>query len=471
MDRNEIPYLTASALSRLIRDREVSPVEAAEAYFDRIGQADGKLNSYITVTRDEALTAAHQAESEIASGSYRGALHGVPVAVKDQFNTAGIRTTGGSSILSENVPGEDATVIAKLRDAGAVLLGKLNMSEFAMADIYQHPYGTPRNPWDLTRNPGTSSSGSGAATAAFLCATSLGEDTGGSIRGPANFSGLVGLRPTFGRVSRYGVMGGSWSMDTVGPISRSVEDCAITFQAIAGHDPKDPYTWDVPVPDYRAALDGDIRGLRVGVITEPIDAPNLAPEMRAAVTTAVGVLGELGASTNEVSIPLIPAAGALTMAIIGVEWSHLHRRTFEPNLSELDHNNKIRFLTGSSIPAQAYYKAQKVRTLLRRQILGALEEFDVLVLPSGVGAAPPVESVPGIQSKEHAASALTGRISFTGPFNLAGVPALSVPCGFSGEGLPMGLQIVGRPFAEDTVMKVAHAYEQNTEWHDRRPDI
>ena len=471
MDKNDIPFLTASALSRLIRDGEVSPVEAAEAYFDRIGQVDGKLNSYITVTRDEALAAARQAEGEIAAGNHRGALHGVPVAVKDQFNTAGIRTTGGSSILAENVPAEDATVIAKLKDAGAVLLGKLNMSEFAMADIYHHPYGTPRNPWDLTRNPGTSSSGSGAATAAFLCATSLGEDTGGSIRGPANFSGLVGLRPTYGRVSRYGVLGGSWSMDTVGPISRSVEDAAITFQAIAGHDPKDPYTWNAPVPDYRAALDGDISGLRVGVITEAMDAPNLAPEFRAAVIAAAGVLGELGAATGEVSIPLIPAAGALSMAIIGVEWANLHRRTFQSNLSEMDHNNKIRFLTGSSIPAQAYYKAQKVRAMLRGQILSALEEFDVLVLPTGVGAAPPVESVPGIQSKEHAASALTGRISFTGPFNLAGVPAISVPCGFTAENLPLGLQIVGRPFAEDIVMKVAHAYEQNTEWHGRRPAI
>ncbi len=471
MDKQEIPFLTASALSRLIRDGEVSPVEAAEAFFDRIGQVDGNLNSYITVTREHALEAARQAQGEISAGNYRGPLHGVPVAVKDQFNTAGIRTTGGSGILRENVPTEDATVIAKLKEAGAVLLGKLNMSEFAMADIYHHSYGTPRNPWDLTRNPGTSSSGSGAATRAFLCATSLGEDTGGSIRGPANFSGLVGLRPTFGRVSRYGVMGGSWSMDTVGPISRSVEDCAITFQTIAGYDPKDPYTWDVPVPDYRAALDGDIGGLRVGVITENLNAPQLNPEFRAAVTTAVGVLGELGATTSDVSIPLIPAAGAVTMAIIGVEWTHLHRQTFEPNIDELDHNNKVRFLTGSSIPAQAYYKAQKVRTLLRNQILGALEEYDVLVLPSGVGPAPPVESVPGIQSKEHAASALTGRISFTGPFNLAGVPAISVPCGFTTEGLPLGLQIVGRPFAEDTVMRVAHAYEQNTDWHNRHPDI
>ena len=216
MEKKDIPFLTATELSGLIQSGRVSPVEAAEAYFDRIAEVDGKLNSYITVTRDHALEQAREAETEIARGGHRGPLHGVPVAVKDQFNTAGILTTGGSSVLSNFVPDEDATVIANLKQAGAVLLGKLNMSEFAMAEIYHHPYGTPRNPWDLERNPGTSSSGSGAATAAFLCATSLGEDTGGSIRGPANFSGLVGLRPSFGRVSRYGVMGGSWSMDTVG---------------------------------------------------------------------------------------------------------------------------------------------------------------------------------------------------------------------------------------------------------------
>ena len=471
MNQSEIPFLSASQLAGLIESRQVSPVEAAEAYFERISQVDSKLNSYITVARSEALEAARRAEAEIATGSYRGPLHGLPVAVKDQFNTAGMRTTGGSAILRDFVPDEDATVIAKLKEAGAVLLGKLNMSEFAMADIYNHPYGTPRNPWDLTRNPGTSSSGSGAATAAFLCATSLGEDTGGSIRGPANFSGLVGLRPTYGRVSRYGVMGGSWSMDTVGPISRTVEDAAITFQAIAGHDPKDPYTWDAPVPDYRAALSGDIGGLRVGVISERMDAPNLDPEMRDAVRAAVGALGELGADAREVPIPLIPTAGALSMTIIGVEWASLHRPTFEPNLAEMDHNNQIRFLTGCVIPAQAYNKAQKLRTLLRQQVLAALEEVDVLALPSGIGPAPPVESVPGIQSQEHALAGLNARISFTGPFNLAGVPAISVPCGFTAAGLPLGLQIVGKPFAEETLFRVAHAYEQATDWHTRRPPV
>ena len=471
MERSEIPFLSASDLSRLIESRQVSPVEATEAYLQRIDEVDGKLNSYITVLREQALESARQAEEEIASGTYRGPLHGLPMAVKDQFYTAGIRTTGGSAVLRDFVPDEDSTVMAKLKVAGAVLLGKLNMSEFAMADIYNHPYGTPRNPWDTTRNPGTSSSGSGAATAAFLCATSLGEDTGGSVRSPANFSGLVGLRPTYGMVSRHGVMGGSWSMDIVGPISRTVEDAAITFQAIAGHDPKDPYSRDVPVPDYRAALTGDISGLRVGVIADRMDAPNLDPEMRDAVTAAVATLGELGADSRDVSIPLAPHAGALSMTIIGVEWSNLHRQTFESNFELLDRNNQIRFLTGSIIPAQAYNKAQKLRTLIREQILSALADVDVLVLPSGVGPAPPVESIPGVPSREFAVAGLNARISFTGPFNLAGVPAISVPCGFTESGLPLGVQIVGRPLAEETLFRVAHAYEQATDWHTRRPPI
>ena len=471
MDKKELPFLTASQLSNLIETKEVSPVEATEAYLDRIEEVDPKLNSYITITGEQAVESARQAEQEIAAGKHRGPLHGVPMAVKDQFNTAGVLTTGGSSILKNNVPSEDATVIAKLKEAGAVMLGKLNMSEFAMAEIYNHPYGTPRNPWDLERNPGTSSSGSGAATAAFLCSTSLGEDTGGSIRGPANFSGLVGLRPTHGRVSRYGVLGGSWSMDTVGPISRSVEDAAITIQAIAGYDAKDTYSWDVPVPDYRSALTGDIQGIKMGVIQERMDSPNLDPEFRETVAKAISVLGKLGASSEDVSIPLAPNAGALTMSILSVEWANLHRPLFEPNFDELDHNNKIRFLTGSIIPAQAYYKAQKIRAVLRQQILDALEKVDVLVLPTGPVTAPPVESVPGIESKEHSLTGLAGRISFTGPFNLAGTPAISVPCGFSATGMPMGLQIVGKPFDEETVLRVAHAYEQNTDWHNCRAPL
>ena len=250
MNSNELPFLSATELAELIRTRGVSPVEATEAYLSRIEQVDPSLNAYITVTADRARAEARQAEAEIATGHYRGPLHGVPVAVKDQFCTEGVLTTGGSSILGEYVPDYDATVMARLKEAGAVLLGKLNMSEFAMGDAFHHPYGRPRNPWDLSRNPGTSSSGSGAATAAFLCATSLGEDTAGSIRGPAAFCGLVGIRPTWGLVSRYGMLASTWSMDAAGPISRTVRDCAISLQAIAGYDPNDSYTRDAPVPNF-----------------------------------------------------------------------------------------------------------------------------------------------------------------------------------------------------------------------------
>ena len=249
MEKQDIPFLSATELSGLIHSKEVSPVEATEAYLDRIEQVDGKLNSYITVCRDEALKSAREAEQAIATGEYLGPLHGVPVAVKDQFYTKGIRTTAGSTIMWDFVPDYDATVVSGLKNAGAILLGKLNLSEFALGESFHHPGGTPKNPWDLTRNPGISSSGSAAATSAFLCAASLGEDTGGSIRIPAAWSGLVGLRPTWGLVSRYGVLPASWSMDTVGPITRAVEDCAITLQAIAGYDPNDKYTRNQPVPD------------------------------------------------------------------------------------------------------------------------------------------------------------------------------------------------------------------------------
>ena len=231
-------------------------------------------------------------------------MHGIPTAIKDQIYTKGILTTGGSTILRDFVPDEDATVMTKLNASGAVLLGKLNMSEFAMGDAFEHPYGRPHNPWDLSRNPGTSSSGSGAATAAFLCATSLGEDTGGSIRGPASFCGLVGIRPSWGRVSRYGVIGASWSMDQVGPISRTVSDCAITLAAIAGHDPKDGHTWDVPVPDYLDALPAGINGLKVGVITERVEGSSVDAEVSDLVIKAIAQLGELGASIQGIQIPV-----------------------------------------------------------------------------------------------------------------------------------------------------------------------
>ena len=471
MDRQDIPFLSVAELSRLIETREVSPVEATRAYLERIDQVDGKLNSYITVCRIEALQAAREAESAIAGGHYLGPLHGIPLAVKDQFYTKGIRTTAGSKILWDFVPQEDATVVAKLNNAGAVLLGKLNLSEFALGDSFHHPGGTPRNPWDLERNPGISSSGSAAATAAFMCATSLGEDTGGSTRIPAAWSGVVGLRPTWGLVSRYGVLSVCWSMDIVGPITRTVEDCAITLQAIAGYDPKDPYTRNQPVPDYRQALEEDLSGLRVGVIQEKMDGDDLDPQVRAAVAVAAGVLGEVGATVRQVSIPLIQDAGTVSKCLTDVEGAAVHYEGLKTRAGDYDHNSRVRLLTAILTPAQVYYKAQKLRALLRQQILEMLETVDVLVLPSSPTPAPRIPDGPGIKSQADAHSRMSGIRSFTGPFNLAGTPAISIPCGFTQENLPISLQIVGRPFEDATVMKVAHAYERNTPWHTRRPPI
>src|SRR6266581_1851939 len=461
MNKADIPFLSAAALGELIRQRDISPVEATEAYLERIDAIDGTLHSYITVCRQEALQAARAAEQELARGEYRGPLHGVPYAVKDQFWTKGLLTTGGSTILGDFVPNEDATVVARLRAAGAVLLGKLNMSEFATGNSVHHPYGTPHNPWALTRNPGTSSSGSGAATAAFLCATSLGEDTGGSIRNPANNCGLVGIRPTWGLVSRYGMLGACWSMDIGGPISRTVEDCALTLQAIAGHDPRDPYTAQRAVLDYRAGLTGDIKGLRIGVV-------------KAAVMQAIADLGALGATIVEVSIPILPSAAAVTRAILAVESATLHHDWIRTRLRDYDHNVQIDFLTGAILPAQLYYKAQQLRELTRHQVFAALQQADVLALPSSSEPAPLLPTGPGIQSKEEARQRMAGRRSFTGVFNLANVPALCVPCGFAavdGKDLPIGLQLAGKPFDDGLLLKVAHAYEQSTAWHTQRPPI
>ena len=465
MNTSELPFLSAGDLSRLIQSKEVSPVEATEAYLDRIGSLDHRFNSYLTVMREQALADAQQAEEDIASGQHKGPMHGVPVAVKDQFWSKGVRSTGGSRILADFVPDEDATVIANLRKAGAVVLGKTNMTEFAITG-FSHRYATPRNPWNTDSYTGGSSSGSGAATAAYLCATSLGEDTGGSIRFPATWCGLVGLRPSWGLVSRYGVMRGVWSMDTVGPISRTVEDAAITLGAIAGHDPKDRYSSTAPVPDYRQALGGDLNGLKIGVITEFMESDLVEPKVRQTVSESFATLGELGATVEEVSVPLSMDAGVASAVLLAVEPALAQQDWIKDQLQDYGHDVRILLLTGSLLPAQAYYKAQKLRTMLRQQVLDFLEKYDVLVLPTSGKSAQPLEQDPPITSKE-TASRLA--FLFTRIFNLASCPAMSVPCGFDDRGMPVGLQIGARPGAEGTIFKVAHAYEQATAWHTMRP--
>ena len=466
MDKADIPFLPASQLSRLIDDRAVSPVDAVEAYLDRIDALNPRLHAYLTVCRDEAMAAARDAERALASGDSRGPLHGIPFAVKDQLNTAGIRTTSGTPIFNDFVPDEDASVVAGLKSAGGILLGKLNLTEFGTTSL-SHAFETARNPWDQEKYTGGSSSGSGSATAAFLCATSLGEDTGGSVRAPAAWCGLVGLRPTWGRVSRHGLRPGMWSMDTIGPITRTVEDCAMTLQAIAGRDAKGPYSWDVPVPDYRQGLDGSLKNTRVGVVKEMLYSDLVDQDIRDAVSKAAGLLADLGAQVDETSIPLTAHSNVIS-TVLRVEAPTNYRDLIRARAQEIEHDNRIAYQTWSLIPALAYYKGLKLRALLRQQVLEALTQFDVLLSPT-MGTSPPdITPDPAITSK---ANTQRNRAGLTATFSLASAPAVSICCGFTAGNLPIGLQLGGKPFDEQTILNTAYAYEQNTDWHTRRPPI
>ncbi len=474
MTSTEIPFLSASELASAIRAGEVSPVDAVDAYLDRIDAVGDKLNAYITVCADEARADAKILADEAVAGQFRGPLHGVPVGIKDQIHTEGIRTTDASKIRADVVSDEDATVVARLKKAGAIIIGKTNMSEFAMGDPISSWFGPARNPWDTERNPGTSSTGSGSATAGFLCATSLGEDTGGSIRGPAANSGLVGIRPTWGRVSRAGVDGASWSVDTIGPISRTVTDCAMTLQAIAGHDPRDRYSRTEPVPDYLANLDGGVSGMRIGVVQELMGGHGLSlnEQSRDAVAAAAEVFVELGAEVVPVSMPMAPFTGSIVRTITSTERVSLNPEWLRERFEDYHPNTRVGFAVGNLIPAQVYYKALKLRALVRRQVIEAFRGVDLLIQPTSSGPAGLLADEPvAVASKAMAVSALRDG-SFRGLYSLSGCPALSIPCGFTSDGeggLPLALQIGGPHLGEAQVLRAAYAYEQATEWSNRRP--
>src|SRR5262245_16894240 len=405
-------------------------------------------------------------------GAQLGPLHGVTFAVKDQFDTRGIRTTAGSRILADNVPEEDATVIARLTAAGGILLGKLNLTEFALGGTIDLPFGQPRNPWNTEHDTGGSSAGSGAAVAAALCAVSLGEDTGGSVRSPASWCGVAGHRPTWGLVSRHGCVPLAWSLDAPGPLGRTVEDCALVLGVIAGHDPNDPLTTRRTIPDYRAALTGDLHGLRAGVIRELTLGHETDAEMRDGVLAAAKVLTALGATVDEVSLPLLPRAGAAFMALCDSEGAARHLTTLRSRHSDYDEGTRRRLLTAALLPAGLVHKAQQARAKIRAQMLHALTAHDVLVAPTSPRPAPTIANYTApITSKAQAITHFFTRRSFPTPASLAGTPALAVPCGVSKAGLPLSLQILGRRFEAATVLRAGHAYEQATDWHRRRPSI
>ena len=464
-EQRKLYHLSIHEAGRLIASRQLSPVELTRAFLDRIETVDTALKSYVTVLPDAALEQARVAEAEVMRGRYRGRLHGIPVAFKDLFDTKGVRTTAQSRVMEHRVPETDATAVLRLREAGTVLLGKLAMGEFALGGMKNGLFGEARNPWNVDYATGGSSSGSGAAVAAGLCMGSLGSDSGGSIRGPASLCGIVGLKPTYGRVSRYGVIPLSWSLDHCGPMTWTVEDAAIMLQAIAGHDPKDPASSEEPVPDYPDLLEEDVRGLTIGVPRHYFfdSSAGVEPETREAVNTALTQLEGLGARLEEVHIPTLEHAVTANTIMMLSEGFAYHRANLIAQPEAFGDTVRNRLYLGSLFSASDYLQAQRVRSKLRREFASTFRQVDVIAGPTkGKPAAP--------SSGEGADSiGVMGRPSFTSPFDQTGLPAISVPCGFNQAGLPIGLQIAGKPFDEVTVLRVAYTYQQHARWSERRP--
>ena len=471
MSNAELHYKPIIEQAAMLRAGELSPVELTSVYLRRIEALNGELGAYITVMSEQAMAQARQAESELRAGERKGALHGIPVAIKDIIYTKGVLTSGGSKVLADFVPDEDSTIVRRLDAAGAVLLGKLNLSEFAVGGTIDHPFGTPRNPWNTDHTAGGSSSGSGIAAAGGLCAGALGSDTGGSVRGPASFCGIVGLRPTYGRVTRHGVLPMCWSMDTVGPMTRAVADCALMLNAIAGRDALDPTSSDAPIPDYTANLDDGARGMRIGLPTEMFDYEGLDADVRESVLCAVSVLEEQGASAEELSLPMCANSGAVFIGTADVDCAAYHADWLRERPDDYDWSTRTRLEAASLAPAWAYLRAQRARELIRRELHAALEKYDVIILPTGPVAAPTIDASTGKPGGYYQGKLDLGRRRYTSPAALAGLPALSIPSGFSDAGLPIGMQLIGRAFAEQTLFRAGRAYESATEWHTRHPNL
>ena len=478
---------TIHELSAAFTTGAASPLAVTEAYLARIGALDAKVGAYLTVMRDEAVAAAKASEARYRAGTPLSPLDGAPIALKDVFCTRGVRTTCGSKILERFVPPYDATMVERLRAAGAVILGKTNMDEFAMGSSTEHSaFQVTRNPWDLARVPGGSSGGSAAAVAGGLAAGAFGTDTGGSVRQPAAFCGVVGLKPTYGRVSRYGLIAFASSLDHVAPFALDIVDAALLLGAVAGHDPLDATSVEVPVPDYAAALAGGVKGLKVGVPDEYFGA-GLDPEIEGAVRAAIDVLRDLGATIERVSLPtteygvatyyiVAPAEASSNLArydgvkyglrVPGKDLIDMVSRTRAAGFGA---EVKRRIMLGTYALSTGYYdayygQAQKVRTLVRREFEAAFARVDLLAAPT----------TPGVAFKHGEKAdplAMYMNDVYTIPASMTGLPAVSLPCGFNTSGLPIGLQLIGRALDEVTLLRAAHTYEQATPWRQRRPEL
>jgi aspartyl-tRNA(Asn)/glutamyl-tRNA(Gln) amidotransferase subunit A len=484
----DLHALTIHELCALLDKREVSAREVTEAFYGRIDAVDDRVRAYLTLTRDLAFEQADRADRRRQAGE-RGPLLGVPLAIKDVICTKGVRTTCGSKILQNFVPPYDATVMERLNAAGAILLGKANMDEFAMGSSTEHSaYGITRNPWDLHTIPGGSSGGSAAAVAADECAAALGTDTGGSIRQPAACCGIVGLKPTYGRVSRYGLVAFASSLDQIGPMTKDVRDAALLLHVIAGNDVRDSTSADLALPDFTRALNEPAKGLRIGIPREYFVEGSDA-EVERAVREAIKVLEGLGAVTADISLPHTEYGVAVYYILASSEassnlarydgikygyrvpeWSNLRDMYMRTRDEGFGAEVKRRIMLGTYALSAGYYdayykKSQQVRTLLLQDFEAAFRQVDVVIAPTA--------PTPAFKIGEKTDDPLQMYLSdiFTVPVNLAGIPGISLPCGFSSAGLPIGLQIIGKPFDEETILRVAYAFEQQTDYHRRKPPL
>ncbi len=454
-------WLSLTEASRLVKDKKISPVDLTQGCLKRIERLNPSLNAFITVTAESALAQARQAETEIQGGHWRGPLHGVPIALKDLFDTAGVRTTAASELFKDRVPTQDSEIVRRLKDAGAVLLGKLNMHEFAYggSSVISY-YGPVHNPWSVGHEAGGSSSGSAVALAAGLCYGSVGSDTGGSIRQPSAYCGTVGLKPTYGRVSTRGVIPLSWLYDHVGPMTRTVADAAAMLQVLAGYDPDDANSADQPVPDYSAALSR--KGpLRVG-IPRAYFYEGLHPEIESAMNAALKVMGKLAASVRDIEMP---ASNDTTILRAEAYAYHAEYVKKNPELYQPETLKRIR--AGEDVTTATYIQARRQVDQYRHNILKIFKSVDLLVTPTT--PVPPFTISELLADMDNLRTKEILTLRNTRPFNILGLPSISVPCGFTKSGLPIGLQISGAPWAEVNVLTLAHAYQQQTDWHMKRP--
>jgi len=466
----ELRSLSVSDLAPLIQARKLSPVELVQACLRQIDALDPRVQAFLTITPERALAQARAAESEIAAGRYRGPLHGIPYAPKDLLATQGVRTTNGSRVTAAAIPNQESTVTARLNRAGAIMLGKLNLLEFAMGSGQVGLVAPARNPWDLAYSPSGSSSGSGAALAARMVPLTLGTDTGGSIRGPAKSCGVVGLKPTYGRVSRFGVTTLSWTLDHVGPMARTVADVARMLQVIAGHDPLDATSATAPPPSYAQALAGGVKGLRIGVPTEHF-FQHVHPETEAALRAALGLLRAKGAQLIDVKVQQATLCSAASSVILGSESAAYHEKRLQDHPDLLDPLVRERLEAGAFHSALDYLKALRLRTLLIAEMRRVFAQCDVLMLPAGNAAPLLTDEIAGTDAppvKPRAPRPDTSNLA-----NLTGIPALVLPCGFTSgpPALPLGIQFCAKPFAESTLFRVGHAYQLATDWHTRLPAL